>query len=425
MDEKRILVYGEGKSNLALIRFYEKRGIPYYIIKEEDNELLLDYSKVAYVVKAPGIPPSTKKYQYFKSLGLKMVTYLEECFKFYPGLDYIVVTGTNGKTTTVKLIYELLSPLNYDYGGNSDHALFDVRLDEVKGMIIEASSFMLRDSFIVHPHIYVITNLSPHHLDFHLSADDYFDSKLKVIKNMTKDDIIIAPYELDITGEYNINHVNVYTFSLDNKKATIYLKDSKVYYQDEYLMDLSCIENTNLLKDVLVMILVGMIYHLDVKRIKEVIESFIPLPHRFQIIVNNNDHVFIDDAKSTSVHALMGALEETNILFSDFQTLLIMGGKDTMEAYELLVPYLKRIKCLYVYGEIKERVHSLFKGLVKIKKFERLEDVMNSIFKDLKSKDLVLFSPGASSLDQFSSFEKRGNIYQAIVRNIYVNKEKE
>ena len=129
--DKKIIVYGEGRSNLSLTKFYDKNHLAYAFLHEEDEVEKLDLSNISYVVKAPGIYPKTSKYHFFKDQKIKVVTYLEECFKFYPNLDYIVVTGTNGKTTTVKLIYEMLKSLNYDYGGNSDRALFDVRLDEV------------------------------------------------------------------------------------------------------------------------------------------------------------------------------------------------------------------------------------------------------------------------------------------------------
>ena len=132
---------------------------------------------------------STSKYHFFKDQKIKVVTYLEECFKFYPNLDYIVVTGTNGKTTTVKLIYEMLKSLNYDYGGNSDRALFDVRLDEVKGVVIEASSFMLRDTTIVHPHIYIITNLSLEHLDYHHSLTEYRIVKGTLLNHLNENSV--------------------------------------------------------------------------------------------------------------------------------------------------------------------------------------------------------------------------------------------
>lgn len=420
--DKKIIVYGEGRSNLSLTKFYDKNHLAYAFLHEEDEVEKLDLSNISYVVKAPGIYPKASKYHFFKDQKIKVVTYLEECFKFYPNLDYIVVTGTNGKTTTVKLIYEMLKSLNYDYGGNSDRALFDVRLDEVKGVVIEASSFMLRDTTIVHPHIYIITNLSPHHLDYHESAQDYLDSKLKVIKNMTKGDVIISLYGLDLIDKYNINKVDVFTFSSDNVNANLYLKEKKVYYQNKELLDLSFIDNTHLLEDILMMIMVGIIYQIDLKIMEMTIKNFIPLSHRFEIIKETSDYIFIDDAKSTSVHALLGALKETNILFSNFQTLLIMGGKDTLEEYRELLPFLKKVKTLYLYGEIKDKVYLLFKDVVRIKVFDNLEMVMRSVFKDLKSKDLVLFSPGASSLDQFSSFELRGNIYQTMVRDFF-NKE--
>ncbi|MCI6509029.1 MAG: hypothetical protein MR465_05615, partial [Bacilli bacterium] len=242
------------------------------------------------------------------------------------------------------------------------------------------------------------------------------------IKNMTKGDVIISLYGLDLIDKYNINKVDVFTFSSDDENANLYLKDKKVYYQNKELLDLSFIDNTHLLEDILMMIMVGIIYQIDLKIMEMTIKNFIPLSHRFEIIKETSDYIFIDDAKSTSVHALLGALKETNILFSNFQTLLIMGGKDTLEEYRELLPFLKKVKTLYLYGEIKDKVYLLFKDVVRIKVFDNLEMVMNSVFKDLKSKDLVLFSPGASSLDQFSSFELRGNIYQTMVRDFF-NKE--
>lgn len=405
---KKYLLYGKGFSNQEVAKYLISKKIDYEFYIDGDKEIRLNQNMT--IIKSPGIKPQSPFLVKAKEEGLKIVSLLDFYYQTEQDKEIIIVTGTNGKTTTCQIIYELLKNHHFVLGGNMGKSLFNHHNED--GIIIEASSFMLVDSNNIKPHFYVVTNLSPHHLDFHLSKEAYFKAKLHLIDHLDKNDFVICEKQGEVENYCQGKEIKLRTFSLI-QNADAFYDGENIIYQNEKICRLK-VYNWMLLKDLLIGVIVAKEKGIKNDQISNVLHSFVGLEHRYEIFYQNENNIFINDSKSTSAHALVSALENTLLYFNN-PIVLIMGGKDTKEDYLQLLKFKSNIKTVYLYGENRFLVASILNDF-RIRIFKTLNECLENLFPNLEKGDLVLFSPGASSLDQFSSFAERGDVFKSFIK---------
>lgn len=405
-----------GKSNSALALYLDEHNIPYIICNDETIKQVKSLPNTI-VVKSPGIPMSSVMSLLDKNI--LVMTDLELFYLLNKGVLYLCITGTNGKTTTCNILNHLLSDIGFKMGGNMGIPLFS--LTEVDKLIVEASSFMLDGTKKFHPHIYVLTNLTPHHIDVHGTFDNYVSAKFKPLANMSSSDIVIYHKDIKELNAYLKNkQIISYTFSCDDKTANCHLDEGFITFNHEkiYKPSLLTLSNNGLILDIMIGIMISKIYHISNDEINTKLSTFKALEHRFELVENGENLKIINDSKATNPSATLNAIACCNKLYSNYNIYLVLGGKDGKEEYDLLNNHLTNVKKIFLYGENRFIIeHFLKKQKIDIVLKDTLDEVVEHIFRLTFEKVIILFSPASSSKDQFESFEHRGKYFKTLINN--------
>ena len=368
-----------------------------------------------FVVKNPGIPYTNEFVAYFVKKGIKIYTEIEIALKYPLNYQIGAITGTNGKTTITTLLNEILKRDFVSFAcGNIGTPLSEIVYkyeNEDAKLALEISAFQLLGAPSFHPGVAVITNLTPDHLDYFASLDEYYRAKTLIYRNMNGDDWFLRNIDDDRVLEY-VKDVKcrVVDYSL-NKKADLYLRGDDVVLFDEVLFnknDLKIIGMHNLQN---AMVAATMAYKLGAKveSIREVIKSFGGVEHRIEFVEEIDGVKYYNDSKGTNVDSTVVALRAF-----DKPVILLAGGHDKHTGFADLYKYKDKIKYLITFGETKEE-------LAKIKDdafiCDDMKEALNKARFLAKKGDVVLLSPACSSYDQFKNFEERGRIFKELVRN--------
>ncbi len=426
---KKYLVYGYAASTKAVTKFFDLHLVNYLIYLDQ-NDTSLPFvailKGVDYIIKSPGIKFNTPLLQLASAYQIKVISDLELLYLIYPSYEYIIVTGTNGKTTTSYLTYQMLKHLpmfKKGLGGNIGIPLFSLLEEKrsMRGFVIEASSFMLHNTFSLKAKVYVLTNLVPHHLDYHINANEYFNDKIKNIYNLDEDDYLI--YNLDdkiVEKEVaNVSKPFKMSFSLTKKSADCYIENESIYYQNHKIVDLSTLKRKDIgvLYDMMASIMVAKIYHIPLNVIVNELITFTGLEFRNQIIYNTPNLVIINDSKSTSPIASYYACQFCNQHYADYRRILVLGGQVVDLNYDKLNEAIKEFAEIVIFGEFNDQLNKLIIH-PNIKLFLTLEEVVNDFI--VSEKTLILFSPSCPSYDQYVSYIERGNNFNKLVKEKFV-----
>lgn len=389
----------------------EDLGIKVYDGGHPDELKEMDWD---FIVKNPGIPYSNSFVKFFVDKGVDIFTEIEIALRYPIAYDVAAITGTNGKTTITTLVYEILKEDTVAYPcGNIGTALSEVvykHENESANIALEISAFQLLGAPTFHPQVAVITNLSPDHLDYFDTLQDYYDAKNLIYKNMSGDDWFLRNIDDEVVMA-NMKEVNckVVDYSLD-KQADLMLEDGWVTLFGEKLFhkdDLKIVGRHNLQN---AMVAAAMAYKLDAKKesIRKVIKEFEGVEHRIEFVDEIDGVSYYNDSKGTNVDSTITALKAF-----DNPVILLAGGHDKHTGFDGLKDYTNKIKKLITFGETKEE-------LAKLKEDSIICETMDEALKvahDLAVKDdVVLLSPACSSYDQFKNFEERGEIFKKLVR---------
>lgn len=381
-----------------------------------------------FIVKNPGIPYQIPFLQEAIKRKLPIITDIELASKYWPG-DLISVTGSNGKTTTVALIYEILKQLSSGHSylaGNIGTPVLDYlkEAEEADHLVMEASSFQLQGTRDFHPHVAVITNLYSAHLDYHETLEAYHAAKFKSIANLNANDYIVYNYDQEeFYPVFKESVARCIPFSAKRLDAYIqehgaYVKGDWVYFQGTPILPLEDIQlaGQHNVENVLAAVAVSMLYHVSPAMIKEVVKEYTGMPHRIQAISQYNGRAFYNDSKATNTVATKTAL----LAFKE-PIRYIGGGLDRGNTFDDLLPYVKGIKGAYLYGESQGKMEESFQkaGIQPIKRFETLKEATLSAIQDSQEGEVILFSPACASWDQYKNFEIRGDEFMAIVKDYY------
>ena len=432
------LIYGLQKSGLAIKKLCEIKNYKFKIWddnlkvranlkKNSDKKLLFNPKNknlniFEKIFVSPGISLRQKKFSIYKKQS-KLYRDLNFYISHLKKEKVIAVTGTNGKSTTTKLIGDILkkNKIKTFVGGNIGEALCNVFTFNKKFdyHVIELSSFQLETNININNLISVITNISDDHLDRYNNISDYIKQKKKII-NQTGINLISIDDKYSRKIFLNKTLKNKISFSLLDKSANLYMENNIIL--DNYFKKNKKIYVKNLSKDlegkfnnqnILIAYICVNLLRLPLRTFHNVIENFKGLPFRSNVIYNSKKIKIINNSKSTNISSAISSIENYDNIY------LILGGIAKEKNFQIFKNYKSKIFCVYVFGQSSSFIEKKLKKYLQIKTFKNLNDVIKQIFYDIKnvnSQVNIIFSPACSSYDQYKNFENRGLSFTKLIK---------
>ncbi len=440
IQNKNIFVLGMARSGYEVAKFLSKYNNHILItdIKEQDEKHVKELKSLGveytitnnpeellnnsfdYVIKNPGIRKDHKCILKAKELNIPVINEVEVAGTFFPkDITIIGITGSNGKTTTTTIIYEILkeAKLPIFLGGNIGFPVITL-VDKVKNndiLVLEISDHQLVDMYNFKTNISVLTNLSEVHLDFHDNYETYKNIKKKIFNNHTSNDLAIINFDnkdsLDLTK--NIKSTKKY-FSKTEKKDC-YIKDGSIYYKEK-IIDLKDIRVKGIhnYENIMCAIMVCKQFNVSNEIIKKVLNNFKGVEHRIEYVTNINGREFYNDSKATNTESTIIALNSFNS-----PTILIMGGLDRGHSFEPLNNSMSNVKKVICYGETKERIQDWCNNInLDCIVVDDLHQATIKAYEVSENDDTILLSPACASWDQFKCFENRGEKFKETINSL-------
>jgi len=421
-NHKKILIYGLGKSGLSTVKFLKKENDVYLYDDKKTNDgnkkikknLITHHAllkkSIDHIIISPGIDINKCSLKsYLKKNYKKINTDLDIFYNFYKKNKKITITGTNGKSTTARILYEVLRDQNFDVrivGNIGNPVLLEKNITNKTIFVVEASSYQLEYSKLFKSNIAAILNISPDHLERHKTLKNYIKAKFKIIKNQTKKDYAIL----------NMNNVHI-------KQEVKFLKYLPKLIKIYRYPDIKFLENINNQyfysesnrENLAFIFEIAKILKINKKSLFKTLKNFKGLKYRQQIIFRSKNLTIINDSKSTSFSSSVSILK----LMSNVSW--IVGGLAKKGDKFLL----KKSDCMnfkaYIYGKNRNTFIDELKNIVKYESFTNLKLLIKKVFLDIKSnenlkKKTILFSPAAASFDSFKNFEERGEYFNNLIK---------
>ena len=442
LQGKHIVVLGLGVSNRPLVRLLLRYGCavtgcdktPYEKLDGEVLELerlgcrlqtgesYLDGLAADMVFRTPGMHPGNPALVKLAEAGAEITSEMEVFFELCP-CTILAVTGSDGKTTTTTLISEMLKAAGKTVwlGGNIGTPLLPV-LDEIKVTdlaVVELSSFQLMD-MRRSPHVAVVTNLAPNHLDVHKDMDEYVEAKKNIFRFQMADDSLVLNQDNEITAGFTGKGTTAY-FSR-RQKANVYLDGNVIYRGETPLLDTReiAIPGVHNIENYMAAILAveGLV---DDETIRRVAREFGGVEHRIELVRVKDGVKFYNDSIASSPSRTIAGLNSF-----DQKVLLIAGGYDKHIPYDVLGPVIcQKVKRLYVNGatglQIRQAVESApgyTPGNPEIIDCGDFTTAVQRSAADAKEGDIVLMSPASAAFDQFKNFMVRGDYFKKLVKEL-------
>ncbi len=438
ITNKKILILGMARSGVSAAKLLANYPNEIVIsdIKEQEASILTELedlnikvvitnnqeelieSSLDFVIKNPAIRKDNAAVVKAKSLGIPVINEMELAFHFLPkDVDIIGITGSNGKTTTTTITFELLKLARKDVflGGNIGIPLSSVVSEMKEGsiLVLEISDHQLCDMYDFKTNISALTNLSEVHLDFHGTYENYKAVKKKIFNHHTSQEIAILNREskdvLELTKDISSKKIYFST----KEKADICLVDNKIFYFEEEVIHISDIKikgNHNY-ENCMVAIAIAKHYGVKNEDIKTFLSTFNGVEHRIEYVRTLKGRKFYNDSKATNNESTIIALES---FIED--TILLMGGLDRNIPFDSIVPHLKHVRRIVSFGETKNKISEFAKanGVESII-VDNLKEAVINAYQKSKEGDVILLSPACASWDQYKDFEVRGNEFKEIV----------
>ena len=419
--KKRILIYGLGKSGLSTYSYLKKNNIislydDRIITKKNIKDTYTTYKEIIKkefdcIIISPGIDINNCKLSRFlKKNHKKIYTDLDIFYSRYAFNQKITITGTNGKSTTAKLLYDILKDQKKDVrlvGNIGNPVLLEKKIKKDTLFVIEASSYQLEYSKLFRTNISLILNISPDHLERHKTINKYVSAKFKLIKNQSKNDIAI----LNIKNFYIKRELKQKKFAPSILKIEKYISDRFIKKIDNHYFD------TDGNKENLTFVLkVSKILKLKNNLLLKSLKNFKGLSFRQEIIHNSKFLKIINDSKATSFSSSEKLLKSLKNIY------WIIGGLPKKgDKFLLKKDDCKKIK-LYIFGKNQKFFINQLKNKMEFKSFLNLKSLIAKVFFDIKNendsiKKTILFSPASASFDSFKNFEERGKYFNKLIKN--------
>ena len=417
-SRRKILIYGLGKSGISSYKFLKKKADVYLFDDNLRNNLnlkkkLISFKKISKlnferIIISPGIDIlKCKLSKYLKKNLSKIYTDLDVFYSFYKNKS-IAITGTNGKSTTAKILFDILLDQKKDVrliGNIGNPALSEKKITKKTIFVIEASSYQLEYSKMFTSKYAAILNISADHIERHKSLKKYVDAKFKLIDSQTKESFAyIKKDDKLINKKLKLKKFNCKIIKIDvNKNYNFFKKIKNSYFFSE-----SNKENLSFVLEI------SKKLKLKKHLILKTIQKFKGLKYRQQIIFQSNSLTIINDSKSTSFASSIDVLKsKSNIMW------LLGGVFKKGDKLNLKKKDFKNVRA-FIYGKNKIFFNNELKGKVKFKNFIKLNDALKNVFKLIKleklKKNVILFSPCAASFDSFKNFEDRGHYFNQLIK---------
>lgn len=376
-----------------------------------------------YLIKNPGIKFDHKYLKYAEEHNIKVINEIEMAYHLLPkGVKLVAITGTNGKTTTTSIIYDIVShafPGRTHLAGNIGFPLCEVieNIKENDYLIMEIGVPQLHDFYDFNPDIAVLTNIFEAHLDMFKTREYYNETKLRMFQNHTKKNIAIINYSNE--DAYRITKDIKSTKKYFSSKEIIdgcYLKDDDIYYYDEKIINIHDLklQGAHNYENVMCAIMVSKELNIDNDTIVKSLKEFTSVEHRIEYVRTLNGKEFYNDSKATNITSTQIALSAFNK-----PTVLLLGGLERHQNFLDLKDYLKNTKLVICFGENKNRIKEEMDSL-NIETFvvENLKEAVALANEHSSKGDVILLSPGSASWDQYKCFEDRGDEFKKLVKEL-------
>lgn len=443
---KKIVILGAGESGSGTALLAKKEGFQVFVSDqgiipnstknrfeslgvewEENTHTLSKMQDAQYIMKSPGISDNTPIVQSLKSIEIPVISEIEFASKF-TNATLIGITGSNGKTTTAMMTYKILDDAGYDVvlAGNVGNSFAkEVAQSEHQFYVLEISSFQLDDIVNFAPHIGVITNITPDHLDrYNQDFTAYLKSKLRINSNQTHRDFLLfngedpqlskAIHSMKTKAklhEFGTLNKNINTTYIENNSILIETQKTKTMINT---MEFPLKGRHNLLN---AMAASTVAHLLDVSKetIRESLLNFKGAPHRLEPVLKIQNIRFINDSKATNVNAVYFALESMSA-----PTVWIAGGVDKGNNYEMLYPLVReKVKAIICLGIENQKIINAFESITDLMvETQSMKEAVLIAKKIAQKNDNVLLSPACSSFDLFQNYEDRGNQFKQAVREL-------
>lgn len=445
--DKEVLILGVAVSGVSTAKALYKLGSKITVTdmksKEELKDQLLqlenisinyvlgnndvDLDNIDLIVKSPGIPLDAPIIKSALDKGIEVVTDIELSYRISDN-KFIAITGTNGKTTTTALTGELMKKagLNCHVTGNIGVGILweTVNSGEEDIFVIEASSFQLESVKYFRPQVSVITNITPDHLNWHKTFENYVEAKKKVFMNQQKEDYTILNYDDLLLREIGKEvKSNLIYFSTCHKlEKGIYVDNYQIVVNNGKhiynIMDYRDIKmpGKHNLENALAVVSIGWALGIDFRTIAKTLKEFEGVEHRIEFVDNILGINFYNDSKGTNPDASIKAIEAIKE-----PIILIAGGMDKGSSFEEFIESFKnKVKALILLGETKEKIKytAISKGFSNIYIVSDIEEAVKKSFELAVLGDNILLSPACASWDMFKSFEERGRLFKQAVKNL-------
>lgn len=438
---KKVLVLGLSKSGIAAAKFAKKHGAVVYLTEGKDvapeNLYKVDDLKslginVEYgahsdefinnadlVVTSPGIPPHSDIIQRIRKQNIPVISELELAYR-ESDIPFIVITGTNGKTTTTALTEHILArKLNVKACGNIGQPPCNIADESLDYFVCEASSFQLEMSPSLKPFISVWTNFTPDHIDWHQGLENYFKAKAKVFLNpqapkysvLNAKDERLLEFSKKAQGEVFMFAGNIGNNCCFEENGYIIFKKGGVEEKIIALSECPLLGEHNY-QNIMCAIICAKLTGVDNATIKQAIMDFKAPAHRLEKIISKNGITYYNDSKATNPEAAIVAIDS----FNNVDVALIAGGRDkNTDLTEFCDSVKKHIRTVVLIGEATERFEENLKknGFDNIIREKTMQSAIDKCIE--LHPDVVLLSPACASFDMFTGYEQRGDVFREYV----------
>ena len=440
-----IVIIGAGESGLGCALLAHHNGYNVFVSdnnnidKSSKNSLIennIDFEENSHnnainmepdiVVKSPGIADSSKIVQSFLSKNIQVISEIEFASQFTDS-EIIAITGSNGKTTTTLLTHKILNDhkLNVAVGGNLGNSFSSlITLNDYKYLVLELSSFQLDGIKNFKPHIAIITNLSPDHLDRYTDYDHYIESKFRIIMNQSSDDYLIYDADNEKINSYlnqNKTKSKLIPFSIEKKiEEGVYYENNSINISINKKKIVMSTENFTIkgkhnIKNAMAAATVAHLLKIRKQTIRKSLEHFQGVEHRLENVLTINKVNYINDSKATNVNATYYALDSM-----EAPIIWIVGGIDKGNNYDELIELVqKNVKAIICLGKNNFKLIENFENMVEyIVETTSMDEAVKTAYKIAKPGYNVLLSPACASFDLFDDYEDRGRQFKASVRKL-------
>ena len=442
----RLVVLGGGESGVGTAILGKQKGYDVFVsdfgkIKDSYKEVLINKGieweeekhtesqilNADVVMKSPGIPEKAPIVKKLIEKGIPVISEIEFAAPFTKAVT-IGITGSNGKTTTTMLTYHLLQSAGLKVGlaGNIGKSFAEqVAEDKYDSYVLELSSFQLDGIINYKPHIAIITNISPDHLDrYDYKYENYIDSKFRITMNQTEEDYLIYDADDETISNWlqnNKTRAKLIPFSLTKTfEEGAFIKNNTMEVtinQEEFKMETESIalEGKHNLKNAMAATSVAKLMQIRKATIRESLSNFQGVEHRLEKVLKIQNVQYINDSKATNVNATFFALDSMNT-----PTVWIVGGVDKGNDYnELMALVREKVKAIICLGVDNGKIIDAFGNVVDMMiEVQSMREAVIMAQRLTEKGDTVLLSPACASFDLFENYEDRGRQFKEAVQNL-------